>query len=60
VVLAYWVEDVNTFIACESRMMSFSRRMLLPMYRIESVWSRLLLQLKISHGLTDVDVIDWS
>jgi hypothetical protein len=37
VVLAYWVENVNNFIACELRMMSFDRKMLLPMYRIKSV-----------------------
>jgi hypothetical protein len=35
VVLA-WVNDVNNFLSCESRMMSFDRKMLLPMYRIES------------------------
>jgi hypothetical protein len=40
VVLAYWVEDVNNFIAYESRRLSFGRRMLLPMYQIESVWSK--------------------
>jgi hypothetical protein len=40
VVLACWVEDVNNFLACESMMMSFDKRILLPMYRIESVWNR--------------------
>jgi hypothetical protein len=39
VVLAYWVEDVNNFLVCESKMMSFGKRILLSMYRIESVTS---------------------
>jgi hypothetical protein len=37
VVMAYWVVDVNNFMTCESRRMSFGKKILLLMYRIESV-----------------------
>jgi hypothetical protein len=37
VVMAYWVVDVNNFMACESKRMSFGKKILLFMYRIESV-----------------------
>jgi hypothetical protein len=37
VVMAYWVVDVNNFMACELRRMSFGKKILLFMYRIESV-----------------------
>jgi hypothetical protein len=60
VVLACWVEDVNNFMAWELRMMSFGRRMLLSMYRIELSRTNMLLQLKINYGLVDFDVIDRS
>jgi hypothetical protein len=40
VVLAYWVENVNNFLVCESRKMSFGSRMLLPIYLIGSIWNR--------------------
>jgi hypothetical protein len=39
-VLACYVEDVNNFLACELRRMSFGKSILLPMYRIESIWSK--------------------
>jgi hypothetical protein len=32
--------SVFLFLACESKMMSFGRKMLLFMYQIESIWSR--------------------
>jgi hypothetical protein len=41
---------VNNFFVCELRMMSFGKKMLLPMYRIEFVGKDILLQLNISHG----------
>jgi hypothetical protein len=31
---------VLDFLTCESRRMSFDKRMLLPMYKIESVWNK--------------------
>jgi hypothetical protein len=37
VVMTCWVEDVNNFLTCEFRRMSFGMRMLLPMYQIKSV-----------------------
>jgi hypothetical protein len=49
----------NNFLACKLRMMSFNRRINLCI-GLSLSGADLLLQLKISHGLTDFYVIDRS
>jgi hypothetical protein len=60
VVLACWVEDVNNFLTSSRGGWASVGKCCYLCIRLSLFGADLLLQLKISHGLVDFDVIDRS